>query len=105
MLNPKIEIPNAKEAPVLIEHTQWLRANYSGLLHVKVRCGEHLDKGQHIATITDPYGKFRHPIKSPSEGYVINVNEASLVYQGDAIFNISVEKPNRRGKASAEEEV
>lgn len=103
MLDDSFEVPVAKKAPVLIESTRWLRAKYSGLLHTKVNCGQYVEKGQKIARITDPYGRFRHPVKAPRDGYVINVNEASLVYQGDAIFNISAEK-GKRGQTNAQEE-
>ncbi len=105
MLRVEIEVPSSNTPSVLIEATRWVRANYSGLMHVKVVCGELIDKGQHIATITDPYGKFRYPVNAPHNGYIINVNEASLVYQGDAIFNISTDKTTGHGKNEAEEEV
>lgn len=91
MLDDNFVIPEPIENPVIVQKTQWVRAQYSGLLHTKVACGECLAVGQHIATITDPYGNFRHVVKAKNVGYVINVNEASLVYQGDAIFNISLD--------------
>ena len=91
MLGSKFEYPDVKLDTVLIENSTWLRAKYSGLLHVKIPCGKHVEKGEYIATITDPYGKFRHKIKSSNEGYVINVNESPIVYQGDAIFHISMQ--------------
>lgn len=103
MLDDSFEVPKPVAESVLVEATRWLRAKYSGLLHIKVVCGQFVEKGQKIATITDPYGRFRHPVNAPRDGYIINVNEASLVYQGDAIFNISREK-GIGGKASAEEE-
>ena len=105
MLKASTKVPTAQVPPVLIEATRWMRAKYSGLMHVKVICGQFITKGQHIATITDPYGKFKHPVNAPHDGYIINVNEASLVYQGDAIFNISTDKTTRNGKKEAEEEV
>ncbi len=105
MLSPTIEVPTNNTASVLVRATKWVRSNYSGLIHVKVVCGELIEKGQHLATITDPYGKFRYIIKAPENGYVINVNEASLVYQGDAIFNISSDKTTGHGKKEVEEEV
>lgn len=89
MLSETFKVPQANKPPILIEKTRWTRANYSGLLHTKVTCGEAVEKGQHIASITDPYGKFKHRITAPNSGYIINVNEAALIYQGDAIFNIS----------------
>ena len=103
MLTNDFEIPESPKPTVLIEKTLWMRAQYSGLLHTKANCGELLEVGQHIATITDPYGKFRHVVKAKTEGYVINVNEASLVYQGDAIFNISADHTETYGKGIAEE--
>lgn len=91
LLDSTLTVLEPKSPSILVEKTRWQRASHSGLLHTRVACGEHIKKGQHIATITDPYGKLRHVVKAKDNGYVINLNEASLVYQGDAIFNISVE--------------
>ncbi|AVR44953.1 succinylglutamate desuccinylase [Christiangramia fulva] len=91
MLGPKFEYPDVHKETVIIENSTWLRAKYSGLLHMKIPCGKHVEKGEYIATITDPYGKFRHKIKASNEGYIININESPIVYQGDAIFHISVQ--------------
>lgn len=89
MLHPKFDYPDAITETVIIENTNWMRAKYSGLLHIKIPCGKHVEKGEYIGTITDPYGKFRHKVKAVNTGYVININEAPIVYQGDAIFHIS----------------
>ncbi|HET8887065.1 MAG TPA: succinylglutamate desuccinylase/aspartoacylase family protein [Salinimicrobium sp.] len=94
MLKPRFESTSHPEPTVVIEQTQWLRAKYSGLLHIYTSCGNFVEKGEHIASITDPYGKLSHDIVAPNQGYIINVNEAPIVYQGDAIFNISVSKSN-----------
>jgi predicted deacylase len=93
MLKQKFEVPDPKGETVVIENSSWMRAKYSGLLHVKIPCGKHVEKGEYIAIITDPYGKLRHKVKAPNEGYIINVNESPIVYQGDAIFHLS--GPNR----------
>lgn len=92
MLNPKFEYPDVSAQTVIIENSAWMRAKYSGLLHIKIPCGKHVEKGEYIGTITDPYGKFRHKIKAPNEGYIINVNQSPIVYQGDAVFHISLPK-------------
>ena len=104
MLADRFEVPVSANKTVLIESTRWLRAKYSGLLHIKSICGQFVEKGQKIATITDPYGRFTHPVNAPRSGYIINVNEASLVYQGDAIFNISRDIGNSEQTSTAEEE-
>lgn len=89
MLKPKFELPESRGETVLIENSSWMRAKYSGLLHVKIPWGKHVEKGEYIAIITDPYGKLRHKVKAPHEGYIINVNQSPIVYQGDAIFHIT----------------
>jgi len=48
-------------------------------------------KGEVLGHITDPYGKFNHFVKAPNTGYIININDAPLIYQGDALFHISLE--------------
>ncbi|HET7360762.1 MAG TPA: succinylglutamate desuccinylase/aspartoacylase family protein [Salinimicrobium sp.] len=89
MLKSKFEVPDPMAETVYIEDSSWIRAKYSGMLHVKIPCGKHVEKGEYIATITDPYGKLRHKVKAPNAGYIINVNESPIVYKGNAIFNLS----------------
>lgn len=92
MLRNDIPLTTHSNESIFIEDTFWLRAKYSGMFHLKISIGKKIKKGEIIAQITDPYGSFKHKVKAPSEGYVINVNEAPIVYQGDAIFHISKEK-------------
>lgn len=95
MLKPRFLSPDPVAPSIIIESSTWLRAKYSGLLHMKIVCGKHVEKGEYIATITDPYGKFRHKVVAPNTGYIINVNESPIVYQGDAILHISTpQKPS-----------
>ena len=65
------------------------RAQKSGLFHLKIKCNELVKKGAVLATITDPYGKMKFNVIAPNKGYVINVNQAPIVHQGDAIFHMS----------------
>lgn len=81
--------PDAKS--IYIEKSSWIRARYSGMFHGFTAIGSFVEKGQLMATISDPYGKIEHKMKAPNSGYVINVNEAPIVYQGDAIYHISTE--------------
>ncbi|MDY8135225.1 succinylglutamate desuccinylase/aspartoacylase family protein [Aquimarina sp. 2201CG5-10] len=91
MLQPSFSIPDKTEESIIIRKSFWLRAKYSGLLHIKIPFGKHVEKGEVLATITDPYGTKRHVVKAPNDGYIINVNEAPIVYKGDAIFRITTE--------------
>lgn len=89
MLPSNIELKKEKESSILIEKTKWMRARHSGLLHVKTPSGVWVEKGSVLAYITDPYGKFSYMVKANNKGYIININQSPIVYQGDAIFHIS----------------
>ncbi|GAA0751943.1 succinylglutamate desuccinylase/aspartoacylase family protein [Psychroflexus lacisalsi] len=94
MLKSNFEIEDPEENTKFISSTYWMRAKYSGLLHIKIPIGKLVEKGEFIATITDPYGSFRHKVKASNNGYIINANQSPIVYQGDAIFHISKESTN-----------
>lgn len=89
MLKEKTTVETPIKNTIFIQKTHWIRANYSGLIHHKIAIGNFVEKGDHIATITDPYGHFKRQIKAQEEGYVININKGPLVFEGDAILNIS----------------
>lgn len=91
MLKPKRKVTEAARPTIYIEKSAWVRARYSGIFHKKINAGRFVKRGDIIACITDPFGKFEHDIKAPHAGYIINSNDAPIVYQGDAIFHISNE--------------
>ncbi len=92
MLGSRQSAPEPNAKTVIIKKSKWIRAQKSGLLHVKIDCNKHVEKGEFLATITDPYGKMRFKVTAPNEGYIINVNQSPIVNQGDAIFHISTDK-------------
>ena len=75
--------------PVILHNTQWLRAKYSGMFHPFVDLGKKVNKEEVLGSISGPFGYFERKIKAPHTGYLICINEAPIVTQGDAIFNIS----------------
>lgn len=89
MLLPKHKTIQPKHKTIFIKKSSWIRSNSSGMFHVDVKINSLVEKGQLLAIISDPYGKIEHKVKAPNSGYIINVNDASIVYQGDAIFHIS----------------
>jgi len=95
MLNPKKEVPLLTEKTIFIEKSTWIRANFSGMFHGLVKIGSFVQKGELLAMISDPYGKVEYKLKAPNDGYVINVNDAPIVYQGDAVFHISTKLENQ----------
>lgn len=94
MLDDKFTPNTPSDGTILVEKSRWIRAQKSGLLHVKIKCNKYVEKGEFLATITDPYGKMRFKVLAPNSGYIININQAAIVHQGDAIFHLStIETP------------
>ena len=77
--------------PVILHHTQWIRAKYSGMFHPFIPLGKKVNKGEVLGSVSGPFGYFERKIKAPFTGYVICVNEAPIVTQGDAIFHLSID--------------
>ena len=88
MLKNKHEVSKPHQT-IYIEKSDWIRANFSGMFHGLKQIGSFVTKGELLATISDPFGKVSHKLKAPHAGYLINVNDAPIVYQGDAVFHIS----------------
>ena len=93
MLKNKHEISKPHQT-IYIETSDWVRANFSGMFHGLKQIGSFVTKGDLLATISDPFGKVSHKLKAPHAGYLINVNDAPIVYQGDAVFHISTKLEN-----------
>ncbi|WP_309608576.1 M14 family metallopeptidase [Flavobacterium sp.] len=89
MLNARKRISTPEHTTLYIEKSNWIRAKYSGMFHGLTKVGSFVEKGQILATISDPYGKVEHKLKAPNSGYIINVNDSPIVYVGDAIYHIS----------------
>lgn len=90
MLNPKKTPHPAPAPPIYIQSSAWIRARNSGLFQNHIKAGQFVAKGEVLAHITDPFGKFEKKVRAPHSGYIINSNDAPIVYQGDAIFHISM---------------
>jgi predicted deacylase len=93
MLKNKHEISKPHQT-IYIETSDWIRANFSGMFHGLKQIGSFVTKGELLAKISDPFGKVSHKLKAPHAGYLINVNDAPIVYQGDAVFHISTKLEN-----------
>jgi predicted deacylase len=87
---PEIERLGPKgDPPIILHNTQWMRAKHSGMFHPFVDLGNFVKKGEVLGSISGPFGYFERKIKSLYSGYLICINEAPIVNQGDAIFHIS----------------
>lgn len=89
MLKASFKASQPKKETVFINDSRWQRAKYSGMFKASITIGSFVKKDDILGNITDPYGKFNYFVKASNTGYIINVNESPIVYQGDALFHIS----------------
>ncbi|WP_033959818.1 succinylglutamate desuccinylase/aspartoacylase family protein [Psychroserpens jangbogonensis] len=94
MLNSKFKASKPKTKATIISDSKWLRAKYSGMFKATVAINTYVEKNEVLGNITDPYGSFNHFVKAPNAGYIFNVNESPIIYQGDAVFHITTAVKN-----------
>lgn len=74
--------------------TRWLRAGRSGMFRSAARLGDHVEKGQTVGEITDPFPRKGLKVKAPSDGMVMGLTVNPLVHQGDALVHLVEVAPN-----------
>ncbi|MGJ8549004.1 succinylglutamate desuccinylase/aspartoacylase family protein [Winogradskyella wichelsiae] len=89
MLSRNFKVSDPKKPCIYVLNSKWIRAHYSGMFKAIVTINSEVKKGDILGNITDPYGSFNYFVKAPNDGYVFNINESPIIYQGDAIFHIS----------------
>lgn len=77
------------KTPMIIEKSSWIRARYSGMYRPFIKAGAFVAKGAVVGSISGPFGDFEKEIKAPNAGYIICINHAPIVNQGDAIVHIT----------------
>jgi predicted deacylase len=96
------EAPKPKEENKIIWSSSWARAHTAGLFRSVVNCGELISKNQLVGSITDPFGEYKEEVKSPSDGYVIGLNNNPVVNAGDALLHIGVDNVCKIGEYGEE---
>ena len=89
MLTSKFKVSKPKKRAIIIVESTWVRAKHSGMFKASIALNSYVEKGKVLGNITDPYGKFNHFVKADNSGYIFNINQSPIVYQGDALFHIS----------------
>ena len=89
MLKTVFKSTKPKQECLFISDSKWIRAKYSGMFKASIKIGSQVKKDDIIGNITDPYGQFNFFVRAKNSGFIINVNESPIVYQGDALFHIS----------------
>ncbi|MDP1574993.1 MAG: succinylglutamate desuccinylase/aspartoacylase family protein [Coxiellaceae bacterium] len=73
------------------EKNLWLRAAKSGISYTQYQLGQHVQKGEPLCIIKDPFGGDDDLIvTSPEEAVIVGKNNLPLVHEGEALFQLAV---------------
>jgi hypothetical protein len=76
---------------IFLKESNWVRAKASGIFNSSIKLGDSVKKGQNLAEISDPYGQIKVPVKSPTNGFVLGLNNLPVINVGDALVHIGNE--------------
>lgn len=88
MLN-KIQRKGPNIKLFVAKQSGWVRANESGFVVHVSQLGDHVEKDQVLATISDPFGDELGRVLSPQEGVVIGKQNIPLAQEGEALYHIA----------------
>lgn len=75
--------------PVECRSSGWVRARGTGILHLDVHLGEHVEEGKRLGRISDAFGANGRIVRADRDGIVIGVTRAPIVHAGDALVHIA----------------
>ncbi len=85
----KEKVPAQKS--IVVKNSKWIRASQAGLFIPYKQSGDHVEKGEALGHVTDPYGNKESKIKSPVKGVIYGHNNIPLLHLGDALFHVGFE--------------
>ncbi|WP_295314520.1 succinylglutamate desuccinylase/aspartoacylase family protein [Roseobacter sp.] len=94
---PARGIAKARERPYICKSSSWLRAPAGGLLRTFRAEGETVEKGDVLATVSDPFGEVETDLLSPGPGILIGRAILPVVNEGDAVFHLAALSPEASG--------
>lgn len=82
------DAPEISYKPRTFHKSSWVRAKVSGLFRTTLKPGDKVVRGQHLGSLTDPYGETNINLKATNNGYVVGLNRMPVVSAGDALLHI-----------------
>jgi predicted deacylase len=89
MLEPDGSHCDISKKPLLATSSSWVRAPQSGILRAVAEIGTHVEEGEVIGIVSDPFGDNEGEVLSTACGIVIGRTKLPLVYEGEALFHIA----------------
>jgi uncharacterized protein len=87
MLPDTVEKPSFQTA---IHQTQWVRAEWGGILKFHVLPGEFVRQGQCLATNLSIFGKEQNLLRAPADGIVLGMTTMPAVKPGEPVFHLAI---------------
>jgi hypothetical protein len=78
----------APRPPIIARSSVWVRAPSGGILRAEVPLGDHVERGQRLGVVADPFGANEVPVLAKTAGQVIGCTHLPVVNAGDALFHI-----------------
>lgn len=69
--------------------SRWVRASRSGIAHTEVEPGDHVERGDVLAVLHDPFGKRLSVVRARTAGIVIGLTRSPLLNRGDAVAHVA----------------
>ena len=78
--------------------SSWVRAPHSGAFSLVKKLGDHVETGEVLAVISDPFGRNPYDVKAVAPGIIVGISTIPLVNRGDAMFHVATFQNSRRVK-------
>ncbi|MFT7372970.1 MAG: putative deacylase [Oleiphilaceae bacterium] len=75
--------------PIVARESGWIRATDSGFVSHKKELGDHVEKGDCLAVIKDPFGTKLDIVVSHARGIIIGKQNIPLVQEGEAMYHVA----------------
>lgn len=89
-------LPAVRTAPVapprkhfVADSSNWVRAEQDGIFRAVVALGAHVNKGQTLGFIADPFGEREIAVQANVAGIVVGRANLPLVHEGEALYHIA----------------
>lgn len=101
MITKKTSLTNKNSNTLFVEKNIWVRASTSGISYSSKKLGQHIQQGEEIAVIKDPFGASEaQPIYCPEDSVIVGKNNMPLVREGEGLFQLATFKKGKQAASS-----
>ena len=98
MIGGKAVVP-LKQSPVMVKESRWVRSPVGGVFRAVRNNGDHVNKGDLLGYVSDPFGDADDDVLSQDDGIIIGRTNLPFTNPGDALFHIAkVKRPEAAGE-------